>query len=242
MSDFIDNSEWGQGGYYVKAKPVHLLVIGIDFGKLHDQTAIVVVRKEQLPIPVVDGDASTLGTDLKQKMGAPKYFIEHAERRPLREHYDVQAARVQALWKTPEYRGARLVGDGSGVGVAVRDHFRKYNLPMRWITMTGGRKPHSDGEFGDTVPKVDLFGKLFGLFSAGALSISPSLPDYQELMLQLRNLHTQITQGGAGVTFNAQGNFHDDYASACALAGYVIDPPGGNSWSVVPSGGRGNPI
>jgi len=66
-------------GYIARRAEIQM-VMGLDIGKAVDPTTIAILRKVRLPIPVVDGDASTIGADLRQKLGPSKVYVEHAER------------------------------------------------------------------------------------------------------------------------------------------------------------------
>ncbi len=219
-------------GSYIPAKPVDEMKMGIDLGQANDSTAIMVVRKIRRPIAVVDGDASTLSPDLRQKLGPAKFFVEYAKRLPLGMGYVEQAQFVKALWMEPKYRRCEIVGDRTGVGRAALDIFTAmFNMPVTRVSITSGRVEGKDKDGSLTVPKVELLSALFAVFQKKALNISPTLADFKEIMLQMQNLHAQLTPGGS-VTYNAAGSFHDDFCIAAALALYRLEPvTTGHRWS-----------
>lgn len=219
-------------GAYIPARPVDQMAMGIDLGQANDSTAIMVVRKIRRPIAVVDGDASTLGPDLRQKLGPARFYVEHARRLPLGMNYVEQAAVISALWKDLKYRRAEIVADRTGVGRAAIDIFTaQFNLPVTRVSITSGRNESKDKDGSLAVPKTELLSALFAVYQKKALSISPTLNDYKEIVLQMRNLHAQNTPGGS-VTFNAAGQHHDDYCIAAALALYRLEPVStGHRWS-----------
>lgn len=184
-----------------------------------------VLRKIRMPIPVIDGDAGTLGPDLRQKLAPAKIYLEHAERLPLNMNYVAQAARIKAVSMMPNYKGAQWLVDRTGVGRGVVDILTAtYNLHCKRVGITSGdnvgRKP--DGSI--TVPKVDLMGAVMASFMQKELRVSPKLSDYVEVMKQLRAMQAQYTTG-ANLTFNGASGTHDDYVIAIALALFHLNPP-----------------
>ena len=193
-------------------------------GQAIDSSTICVLRKIRMPMPVVDGDASTLGHDLRQKHLPAKIYLEHAERLPLNMNYVAQAARIKAVSMMPNYKGAQWLIDRTGVGRGVVDILTStYNLHCKRVGITSGDNVGHKPDGSITVPKVDLMGAVMASFMQKELRVSPKLSDYVEVMKQLRAMQAQYTTG-ANLTFNGASGTHDDYVIAIALALFSLEP------------------
>jgi hypothetical protein len=135
----------------------------------------------------------------------------------------------------PAFKGIPIMVDRTGVGGGMVDILAEHNLPIVRVAITGGRNAGRDDDGSITIPKTDLMAALMASFANLELQISPSLPDFAEIMKQIRNMQSQLTAGGQ-ITFNAQGStIHDDYCTAFALALYKLNPPKvGSRYTVTP--------
>jgi hypothetical protein len=209
---------------YIPARPEVTLAAGVDLAQAFDTSTICVLRKVRLPVEIKGGDASTLGPDLRQKLGPAKIYVEHAERLPLHQSYVQQAARIKTISMMPQYRGAQWLTDRTGVGRSVVDILTDvYNLPTKRISITSGRNIGRDKDGSITVPKIDLMAAVMASFAQKELRISPKLNDFIEVMKQIRAMQSQYTTGGS-VTWNAVSGQHDDYVTAIALALFHLNP------------------
>jgi hypothetical protein len=236
----IDNDEWGpmtsQG--YFPARPENRFCAGVDLGKQVASTAIAIVRLERLPIEILPGDPNRgLDVNLRQKLGPKKIFVEHEERLPLKQSFVTQAAYLKALSLREPYRsaGCEWIVDRTGVGGAMVDVMSDtYNLHCIRVAITSGRNPGSDRDGSLTIPKGELMSALMAAFANRELQISPALPDYAEVMKQMKAMQVSFTTHNSMV-FNGASGVHDDFCTAFALALYRLSPPRtGSRFSVQP--------
>jgi len=243
MNDnFLDlpADEWGpmtsQG--YFPARAENRFCAGVDLGKQVDSTAIAILRLERLPIEILPGDPNHgLDVNLRQKLGLKKIYVEHAERLPLKQSFVTQAAYLKALSLREPYRsaGCEWIADRTGVGGSMVDLMSDvYSLHVTRVTITSGRNPGRDLDGSLTLPKIELMSALMAAFNNRELQISPHLPDYDEVVKQLRAMQASFTSHGT-LTVNGASGFHDDYATAFGLALYRLSPPRtGSRYSVTP--------
>lgn len=235
----IDNNEWGmmtsQG--YFPARAENRYCAGIDLGKQIDSTAVAILRLERLPIEILPGDPNHgLDVNLRQKLGPKKIYVEHAERLPLKQSFVTQAAYLKSLSLREPYRsaGCEWICDRTGVGGSMVDVMSDvYNLHVIRVSITSGRNPGRDADGSLTVPKVELMSSLSAAFNNREIQISPALPDYAEVMKQMKAMQVGFTAHNA-MTFNGSGA-HDDFCTAFALALYRLSPPRtGSRYTVQP--------
>ncbi len=109
-----------------------------------------------------------------------------------------------------------------------------YNFHVVRVSITSGRNPGRDVDGSITLPKIELMSALMAAFNNRELQISPHLPDYAEVVKQMRALQTSFTSHG-NLTLDGTGGVHDDYCTAFALALYRLSPPRtGSRYTVQP--------
>lgn len=180
-------------------------VIGVDLGQLRDYTAVAVVgsgRKGE--------DPPSSGAALE---------VVHLERFRGVRYPDVVES-IKSLTRKAPLRGAPLVVDATGVGVAVTDMLRDAGLRFDGVTITAGEKESRDtgSHRAWRVPKRDLISGCQALLQQRRIKIAPSLPEAETLIQELLNFRYKMTDS-ANLTYEAwrEGD-HDDLLLALALA------------------------
>jgi hypothetical protein len=148
--------------------------------------------------------------------------------------YPDSVRRVAALFATPELKGAMLVVDATGVGLAVYQALQEAmpNVSIIGASVTSGASVSSkgDGRFG--VPKVDLIDACRLLLEQGKLRISEQLPLAKVLIQEFIGYQVRVTKH-AHETFGAASGAHDDLLFSTALAAWYFTaatPPTRARW------------
>jgi hypothetical protein len=124
---------------------------------------------------------------------------------------------MQALMSRPALRGASLVTDATGVGVAVLDLLRDANLDPIPITITAGDRATYEGGH-HRVPKRDLVAVVQVLLQTERLTIAAALPEAEVLVQELLGFEVRITSAGNDSFGAWREGMHDDLVLAVALA------------------------
>lgn len=225
----LPTGEWGLtafDGEKFPARVTNTWAAGVDLGKTIDPSTVVILRKERRPVPVLPGDPNhALDIHLRQKLGPPKIFTEFAGRIPLGTDWMVQARMLKELSMRQPYRDVckDWVVDASGVGGGMVDKLSEVGLRCIRVVISSGRNPSQDPDGKLVVPKLELMAALMGSFAGHEIQISPKLPDYPEIMGQLRAMQAAFSASGQ-MTFNGASGTHDDYCTAFALALYRLNP------------------
>jgi hypothetical protein len=225
--DEVSNDEWGALNAlgYFPARATNTWAAGIDLGKAIDPSTVAILRKCRRPIEVLAGDPNhALDKNLRQQLGPAKIFVEFGGRIPLKTDYVEQARRLKALSEMGPYKThcKDWVADASGVGKAMVDILETVGLHTTRVTITSsGGEAKGDGTY--TVSKTDLMAALMASFAQREIKLSPKLPDYVEIMKQLRAMQASFTVAGA-MTFNGASGTHDDFCTAIALALWKLNP------------------
>ena len=191
-----------------EASPVHVrgwelpltrFLVGLDLGQAQDFTALVVLER--------DGDG---------------YQLRHAERFRGRAYPDVVSHVVTLLGRPPLAGASTLAVDGTGVGVAVVDLFRRAPLLARLVPISihGGSVVTEDAS-GISVPKRDLALVLHLLLGTGRLRIARGLPHARTLAEELINFVVTVSPTGHESFAARRAGDHDDLVLAVALAAWT---------------------
>ena len=195
--------------------------VGLDLGQVSDHTALVALRREQeileLPKPKVvsrqEMDAEPVsGQKDRERLGErsepSRYYCNVAERFELGTPYTTLVERVAKLFVDQRFAGQTLVVDGTGVGRAVVDLFRKAKINCRLmpVTITSGAVLAALGytridDFGYWhVPKKELVSSVQVLLGTGRMKIAPSLKYASALIQELKNFSYKISSATAHVS------------------------------------------
>ncbi|MEJ5369936.1 MAG: hypothetical protein WHT08_16605 [Bryobacteraceae bacterium] len=193
---------------------------GLDLGRRHDPSALVLLERFALPDPCPDPVTF-------EPRSRTVLRLRFAHRFPLGLPYLDLLRRLPELlsfpgtppWPVHPGHPARpwrtLVVDASGVGAPVVEMLRRLPLEARIlpITITSGRHPASDPHGGQLVPRRDLLSRLRILLESGVLRIPRSLPARKQILEELSRLSDN------------PGSSHDDLALALALAAWPAAIP-----------------
>lgn len=183
-------------------------VSGLDLGQAADYTAWAVAERSSCPHPTRAGAT------------AWAYAVRFLKRWQLGTPYPVIVEEVRTICRE-RLPGAPLVIDGTGVGRAVVDLFRRGGIGGRIVavTITGGHAAAEDPDkHGWHVPKKDLVAVMQSLMQTKRLDVAKALPEADVLKKELANFKVKIT-AAANETFGAwREGQHDDLVLAVALA------------------------
>jgi hypothetical protein len=211
-----------------------LIVVGMDVGKAHDPTALVVAEYEKIQIgvsgePVADDSGLdwfniTLGL-APEPLYDTRYIVRSVRRLPLLLPYPAVATYVQAIidhlcTRNP---GAEvyLVVDATGVGAPVVDLIRQGIRPdvhLTAVTITAGTKcPSSPLQRSEvTMAKEWMVSRIQALLQSRRL-VMPQTAEAQQLAAELLDFEISVSRD-AQMTSGAKQGSHDDLVTAAALA------------------------
>ncbi|GIU78600.1 MAG: hypothetical protein KatS3mg005_1838 [Bryobacteraceae bacterium] len=191
------------------------LFFGLDLGRRHDPSALVLL--ERLALPTGRTDPITF-----QPESRLVFRLRLAHRFPLGMPYLELLRRLPRLiapphpapWPVlpghPANPRKTLAVDASGVGAPLVELLRRLPLDAHIIpiTITSGHHPAPDPHGGQLVPRRDLLSRLRILFESGLLRIPRSLPSRGAILEELSRLSDEPSSK------------HDDLALALALAAW----------------------
>lgn len=181
-----------------------MFYVGLDLGQSADSTALCLLEKHA-------GEQA-------------RYDVRYLQRYPLGTSYPDIVSDVAQRLQRPALHGTPLIVDGSGVGRAVVDLFRKQLRPVIPITITAGGQATLDEQGYWRVSKRDLIGNLQVLLQCERLRIAAELPEAATLVHELLNYEVKITAAAHDV-YNARDGMHDDLVLALALAAWWAERP-----------------
>ncbi len=174
-----------------------MFYIGVDLGKEHDHTAIVVM----------------------EKMARGGFAVRHAERVPLGTPYPDAVERVREIALGREVAGrCCLTVDATGVGTPVVDMLRaaRMGCEICAVKITSGERETQAGQMWH-VPKRDLIAGVQVLLQKGELRIARRLREAGALVRELLDVQIRVKSNGhARMGADGHGE-HDDLAIALAL-------------------------
>jgi hypothetical protein len=176
---------------------------GLDLGQVSDFSALVV--NEYQP-----GEAGKKGT----------HSVRYLKRWTLKTPYPEIVSDTRTILTAPALKGARLIVDGTGVGVAVVDLFKQAKLTNRLapVTITGGSAASAKNGWW-TVPKRDLAGVLQVLLGESRLQVAPALDLASTLQKEMMTFKVKVNIATGNESFEAwRERDHDDLVLATALA------------------------
>jgi len=172
-----------------------MFYLGLDLGKKHDHTAIVIVERH--------------GNMLQ---------VRHLERVALGTPYTGVVARIREIVERPGPWA--LVVDGTGVGEPVVDALRRAGLgcEITAVTITGGERQSRGGSI-YSVPKQDLIAGVQMAIEMRQLRVARRLGEAGALVKELLNVRITAGLAMGKVRIGADGyGEHDDLVIALALA------------------------
>jgi hypothetical protein len=187
---------------------------GFDIGQLRDHSALVILEKVAVQLPVFAGN--TLRPAVRTE-----YHCQHLERLPLHLSYPDQVDYVARVLEHPVFRIHRrvLVVDGTGVGTAIIDLLRQSRLSCTTVpvTITGGDTLTRDG-LAFRVPKKDLVANAQVLLQNGTVKLARNLPESHALIQELLAFQMKTDARTGHDSYDAKSGSHDDLVLALSLA------------------------
>lgn len=182
--------------------PPPTYICGLDLGQISDATALCVLQKY-----VTEEGEKTVR----------RYAVRHLQRW-LGVDYPTIAEELRPM--LAQLHQPVLVVDGTGVGIAVVDIFRKASLPIRQlvpVTITAGHQVTKGSRGGWNVPKRMLVSVAQSALQGDRLAIVPKLKEAATLKRELSNFKVKINLN-ATESFEAwrEGD-HDDLCLACCM-------------------------
>jgi hypothetical protein len=198
--------------------------LGLDLGKRHDYTALVVVERLETA-----GELDPVTYQHRKIVGQRVRYVKRIQ---LGTEYVEIVARVKQVMESPSMQGGRhLVVDATGVGGAVVGLLRGARLGCQvWpVSITGG---DADG-FADGLyraPKRDLVVGLQLMLEQRTLQFAEGLPEREALVKEMGDMRVKLTSSGREQYEAGSSGQHDDIVSALSLACWAMrktfDGPG----------------
>jgi hypothetical protein len=219
---------------FFPAKPETEYCLSWDVGKNVDPSALVLARRQRLPVAPEDGG---IGADLKQALGPNVFTVFAIERLPLGMDYIAQCQVVTNRLAIARQRASRapvqLVCDITGCGNAVDVLLTEHGLDHLGIVITPGRTDDRSHANLWHIAKQNIASRLSAEFNSRSLRILPSLREAPVLVEEISNFHATVDEKTSYVSYGARGSGkHDDcvLALGCALV-FLAPNPAGGEWS-----------
>ncbi|HEV2949752.1 MAG TPA: hypothetical protein VGX70_20415 [Gemmataceae bacterium] len=182
-----------------------IFLSGLDLGQAQDPSALAIVEK------IVEK------TEDEKKVR--HYAVRHLIRWPLKTSYTDIVDEMVQLFQKPVLSGSILCIDGTGVGRAVVDMFRKAKPRAKIvaISITGGEQSRlADGEW--HVAKKDLVSIMLALVGTRRIQVAKTLPLAKVLTKELGTFKRKINIATGNELFEAwRERDHDDLVLATAM-------------------------
>jgi len=200
------------------------IIIGVDFGKQRDPTAVVVVEGIKVDRPGL----------------RPEWLFEtrHLERLALGTDYLAVGRRIAEVVRNIEARpvplimsppSIQLVLDASGVGVSgvdiVRDALHGSRARLIAVTFSHGETLNRKSSREVTVGKSFLLKRLQALFQTQRIKLPADHPEAAAMARELMDYEVRVDPDGDMKTGAFRVGTHDDLATALGLA-VLVDPAG----------------
>lgn len=197
-----------------RVKGHSLYWLGVDLAQAQDNTALVAIHDEQLPIWTASN---------RQTLGQRTRTITYADKFRGVSYPDV-VSHILRVMNQPQLRGrTRLVVDGSGLGRVVSDLLRDAKVDHIAIQMTVGQNWTRKGHY-TNVGKTLMLENLSVLFASGELEFAEDLVLRKDVLAELETFQLETTAAGNQViTQGRSGDHHGDLAIALAGAAFASE-------------------
>jgi hypothetical protein len=178
---------------------------GLDLGQSQDYTALTIVEMHEPPSTSVTFRQTSIGLKVvppeEPVQTRPNYDVRHLQRYPLGTSYPAIVSDVCSLLaRAPLHERVQLIVDGTGVGRAVVDLFRRAprrDFPLYPVIITGGdSETFVDGYY--RVPKRDLVSAVQVPLQNKLLRFAERLPERETLMSELTTFQVKISVRRSG--------------------------------------------
>ena len=214
-------------------------VIGVELGQVSDVTAIAVVDSQTLPFLRSEEIHSRGWVSVQPVYQAPdgsetrehppvNFALRHLERIPAGVSYPEIVSRVESLHG--QLRTPAVILDGTGVGKAAVELFRRSNFNLSVFTLMAGDQMVQDGS-SYRIPKRDVISTTQVLLQTGRLKIARSLPHAALLARELFNFRFKVTSKGPEDALDWREGPDDDLVLALAIAAWEAEQRPGLAFS-----------
>ncbi|MBY0372763.1 MAG: hypothetical protein K2Q23_02140, partial [Bryobacteraceae bacterium] len=192
-------------------------ILGLDFGKSHDHSALALLEFRITPTSHRDGVTFA-------PLGQVHLRLRHLDQLPLHTDYSTVLTHLAQLLAHPALaRRTALVFDANGVGAGLYEQLRDARLPAQLVpvTYTAGLKTTQSNSIYH-VPKSTLITHLQTAFRQRHLAIAPALPHLDSLTQELALFERTLTASGHALYEPSKSSAHDDLLNALALANWFV--------------------
>jgi hypothetical protein len=187
--------------------------LGVDLAQAQDNTALVIVHDECLPMWVGG----------RQALAPRQRTIVFADKFKGVSYPDVVSHVIRTMLKEPLRGRARLVIDASGLGRVVSDLLFEQRVQHHAIQMTVGQNWVEKDRYVN-VGKTLLLETLSLLFATGGLTFAHDLPLRDDILAELETFQLETTAAGNQIiTQGKSGSHHGDLAIALAAACFASE-------------------
>jgi len=187
--------------------------LGVDLAQAQDNTALVCVHDECLP----------LWNAGRQVLGLRARTIVFADKFKGVSYPDVVSHVIRTMLKDPLRGRTRLVIDASGLGRVVSDLLFDQGVQHDAVQMTVGQNWVKKDRYVN-VGKTLLLETLSLLFATGDLTFAHDLPLRDDILAELETFQLETTAAGNQViTQGKSGAHHGDLAIALAAACFASE-------------------
>lgn len=188
--------------------------LGVDLAQAQDNTALVVVHDECLPV---------WGGGSRQVLGPRQRTIVFADKFRGVSYPDIVSHVIRTMLKHPLGGRTRLVIDGSGLGRVCSDLLHEQGVKHDAIQMTVGQNWAKKDRYVN-VGKTLLLETLSLLFATGDLTFAHDLPLREDILAELETFQLEQTAAGNQIiTQGKSGAHHGDLSIALAVAVFASE-------------------
>jgi len=194
----------------------HGLYFGIDFGQVHDHSAIAVIEKTWVEVGPVDH--ADYERDIEER-----FAVRYLERMPLGTPYTSVISRLgQIVRNMSHIKYLRIAADATGVGLPLIELIRRLDLGRMLypVKITGGSaEPHGDSRF-YYLGRSHLINGLLLQFENPFFKVASDLELSTVLTAELASLRVKASKVGNDIYTTSSPDQHDDLLVAVALANW----------------------
>ena len=213
--------------------------IGVELGQVSDVTALAVVESLTLPFLRTEEIYAENWVDVHPVYQAPdggeirghppvNFALRHLERIPAGVSYPEIVSRVESLHG--QLRRPTVVLDGTGVGKAAVELFRRSNFDLSVFTLMAGDQMVQEGR-SYRIPKRDVISTTQVLLQTGRLKIARSLPHASLLARELVNFRFKVGVKASEDALDWRDGPDDDLVLALAIAAWRAETNPGLGFS-----------
>jgi hypothetical protein len=216
-------------------------VVSVDLGQLADHTAVTIIERLDRLNPDYDGVEAQMSQERRKRRIRgfdylvprdlpPLFNVTYLRRFDLGTPYPEIVAQVKRLMDSPKLQDQplSLALDATGVGVPVRDMFKK-EMPQARIlpVLIHGGDNELFGKGFYRVPKRELISRAVKLLQRRELNVAPSLEYAQTLIEELRAFRLKININTGHDSYEAwRERDHDDLVLSLCIGLWAAETKG----------------